>query len=77
MRIQTHRYRDRLQRPRWLACIHQRQARRGMTLSKVGIKGNHPGKFRERALVLASPQQHVAERHMTYRFLIVQFERTA
>jgi hypothetical protein len=46
-----------------------------MTLSKVGIKGNRVVKFRERALMFASPQQHVAERHMAYRLLIVQFER--
>src|SRR6202030_2589433 len=77
VRIQTHRYCEWLSRPRWLPRIHQRQASRGMTLSKVGIKGNHAGKFRERAFVIASPQQHVAERHMAYRLLIVQFERRA
>ena len=41
-----------------------------MTLSKVGIKGNRTVKFRERALMFASPQQHVAERQMAYRVLI-------
>ena len=48
-----------------------------MTLSKVGIKCNRAVKFRERALMFASPQQHVAERHMANRLLIVQFERAA
>ena len=48
-----------------------------MTLSKVGIKGDHAAEFRERALVVALPQQHTAERHMAYRLLIVQFERAA
>jgi hypothetical protein len=48
-----------------------------MTLSKVGIKSNHAVKFRERALVIASPQEHVAQGHMAYRLLIVQFECAA
>ena len=48
-----------------------------MALSKVGIEDDHAAKLRERTLVIASPEQHVAERHVAHRLLIVQFDRPA
>jgi hypothetical protein len=48
-----------------------------MTLSKVWIQRNHPIEFPERALVIASPEQHATERHVTQRLLIVQFKRAS
>ena len=57
--------------------IHLRQPGRAIALGEIGIELDHAATFRERAVMIAPPQQNVAERHVADRLLIVQFERAA
>ncbi len=78
VRVEPHRRREstRAPRPARPAYISASPGR-AVALSKVGIERDHVAKLRERAVVIAPPQQHVAERHVAHRLLIVQFERAA
>ena len=75
--VEPLRQRKCLERLGGAAGIHQRESRRGMALREVGVERDHAAKFGERAVVVAAPQQHVAERHVRERLGLVELEGAA